>query len=44
MKTLGDNPEWTDEEKTKALSDLQRKLQGMEQAYSTQLKYKFDIS
>ena len=42
MATLGNNPDWTDEEKTKALSDLQRKLQGMEQAYSTQLKYKFD--
>ena len=42
IKTLEDNPDWTEEEKTKALSDLQRKLQGINQAYATQLKYKFD--
>lgn len=42
MTTLENNPEWTDEEKAKALGELQRKLQGINQAYSTQLKYKFD--
>ena len=42
IKTLEDNPDWTEEEKTKALSDLQRKLNGINQAYATQLKYKFD--
>ena len=42
IKTLEDNPDWTEEEKTKALGDLQRKLQGINQAYVTQLKYKFD--
>lgn len=40
--TLENNPNWTDEEKNKALSELQRKLQGINQAYATQLKYKFD--
>lgn len=42
MTTLENNPNWTDEEKNKALSELQRKLQGINQAYATQLKYKFD--
>lgn len=42
MTTLENNPDWTEEEKTKALSDLQRKLTGINQAYATQLKYKFD--
>ena len=39
---LENNPDWTDEEKNKALSDLQRKLSGINQAYATQIKYKFD--
>ena len=42
MKTLEENPDWTEEEKTKALSELQRKMSGINQAYATQLKYKFD--
>lgn len=42
MATLENNPDWTDEEKNKALSDLQRKLSGINQAYATQIKYKFD--
>lgn len=42
MTTLESNPNWTDEEKAKALGELQRKLQGINQAYATQLKYKFD--
>lgn len=42
MTTLESNPEWTEEEKTKALGEMQRKLVGINQAYSTQLKYKFD--
>ena len=40
--TLENNPDWTEEEQNKAIMELQRKLQGIEQAYSTQLKYKFD--
>lgn len=36
------NPNWTDEEKTKALGDAQRKVMGIQQAYATQFKYKFD--
>lgn len=36
------HPEWTDEEKTKAAGDAQRKLMGLNQAYATQLKYKLD--
>ena len=42
MTTLENNPDWTEEEKNKALSDLQRKLNGINQAYATQVKYKFD--
>ena len=42
MTTLENNPDWTEEEKNKALSDLQRKLAGINQAYATQVKYKFD--
>ena len=39
---LDNNHDWTDEEKNKAMAELQRKLMGINQAYSTQLKYKFD--
>ena len=39
---LESNPEWTDEEKNKAMAETQRKLMGINQAYATQLKYKFD--
>ena len=40
--TLENNPNWTEEVKNKALSDIQRKLAGVNQAYATQIKYKFD--
>lgn len=36
------NPNWTDEEKMKAQGDIQRKIIGINQAYATQLKHKFD--
>ena len=39
---LDENPDWTDEEKNAAMAELQRKIMGINQAYSTQLKYKFD--
>lgn len=39
---LENNPDWSDEEKNKALSEAQRKLMGINQAYATQLKYKLD--
>ena len=42
IAALESNPDWTDEEKAKAINELQRKLDGINQAYSTQLKYKFD--
>ena len=43
LKTsLENNPDWSDEEKSKATADAQRKLMGINQAYATQLKYKLD--
>ena len=39
---MDENPDWTDEEKNAAMAELQRKIMGINQAYSTQLKYKFD--
>lgn len=39
---IENNPEWTEEEQNNALMDFQRRLFGINQAYSTQLKYKFD--
>ena len=39
---LENNPDWSDEEKSKATADAQRKLMGINQAYATQLKYKLD--
>lgn len=40
--TLENNPDWTEEERNTAMVNLQRKLVGINQAYATQLKYKFD--
>lgn len=40
--TLESHPDWTEEEQNQALMELQRKIIGINQAYSTQLKYKFD--
>ena len=42
ITTLENNPDWTEEEKSNALMEMQRKLSGINQAYATQLKYKFD--
>lgn len=42
QEELANNPNWTDEEKMKAQGDIQRKVIGINQAYSTQLKHKFD--
>lgn len=39
---LEKNPNWTEEEKIKAAGDVQRKIMGINQAYATQLKHKFD--
>ena len=39
---LENNPDWTDEDKNKAMADAQRKLIGINQAYSTQLRQKID--
>lgn len=39
---LENNPDWTEEERTKAHADIQRKLLGINQAYATQLKHKID--
>lgn len=36
------NPNWTDEEKMKAQGDIQRKMIGINQAYTTQLRHKID--
>ena len=42
QEELAKNPNWTDEEKMKAQGDIQRKVIGINQAYATQLKHKFD--
>lgn len=42
MAEMEKNPNWTDEEKMKAQGDIQRKMMGINQAYATQLKHKFD--
>lgn len=39
---LENNPDWTEEERNNALSETQRKLIGISQAYNTQLRYKLD--
>ena len=39
---IENNPDWSEEEKNKALAEIQRKLIGINQAYATQLKYKVD--
>ena len=39
---LENNPDWSDEEKNNALTEAQRKLIGINQAYASQLKYKLD--
>ena len=39
---IENNPDMTDEEISKAQADMQRKLIGINQAYSTQLKHKLD--
>ncbi|MBO4400448.1 MAG: OmpH family outer membrane protein [Selenomonadaceae bacterium] len=39
---LQDNTEMTDEERSKAQSDIQRKLIGVNQAYATQLQHKIN--
>lgn len=41
-ETLENNPDWTDEEKANAFVELQRKLMGINQSYSMQVKQKFD--
>ena len=42
MAEMEKNPNWTDEEKMKAQGDIQRKIMGINQAYSTQLRHKLD--
>lgn len=39
---LENNPDWSEEERNNALSETQRKLVGISQAYNTQLRYKLD--
>lgn len=39
---LQDNPDMTDEERSKAQADIQRKLIGVNQAYATQLQHKIN--
>ena len=36
------NPDWTDEEKSKAQGELQRKIIGINQTYATQLQHKIE--
>lgn len=42
MAEMEKNPNWTDEEKMKAQGDIQRKIIGINQAYTTQLRHKLD--
>lgn len=42
MAQMEKNPNWTDEEKMKAQGDIQRKIMGINQAYTTQLRHKLD--
>ena len=40
--TLDENSELSEEDRNKALSDIQRKFMGIQQAYSTQVQHKLD--
>ena len=44
MAEIEKNPNWTDEEKMKAQGDIQRKIMGINQAYSTQLQHKLNTA